>query len=566
MKSLLGMCFVVFGIVISCATWAQKRLPRSGRVPHFAALPSREQQRQPIPGEFIISVKNQRGLRRFSLANEFSEAQVLGVSPRSGAIMKVKYRSLVNFDSAARALARAPDVAWTSPNYLYTGDDPREGINDPLFTQQYHHPVMKNPEAWSVLKGRVQPIVVAVTDDGVELAHEDLRNMIHINSKEIPNNGIDDDNNNYIDDVAGWNTLKNNNDPNPNPKRTHGTHVAGIIAAEPNNSKGVAGTAAVAARIMALKFHDEGWTTESVVRAYMYAADNGAKIISTSYNVDGFVGDKAFEAAIRYVHDKGLIHFNSAGNNNEENPKRVLFQELILVCSTVADGQTDDLRSKFSNFGALIHICSAGGGGTAGILSTVPDGQYSRASGTSMATPNAAAVAALIWAKYPQMTRDQVVAQLFGTADVIDGKNPGYEGKLGSGRTNALHALTRRPRRSRIAGIFNLAQDGTLMDRKQLVLTVQGVITPVSSNNPNFYRVTAAGADQRFGTGDDRVIPHQLAREVLYGSRAISLAFSSQLPQGLYKVQVLGSKMSDPFDQNLEADFEQEFKVAGSVR
>ncbi|MBX9768484.1 MAG: S8 family serine peptidase, partial [Bdellovibrionales bacterium] len=250
-----------------------------------------------------------------------------------------------------------------------------------------------------------------------------------------------------------------------------------------------------------------------------------------------------------------------AGNNNQENPKRATFQELIFVCSTIADNQKNDVRSSFSNFGVLIHVCSPGGDGAAGILATQPKNQYQRMSGTSMATPNAAAVAALIWAKNPKWTRDQVVAQLLGTADNIEAKNPGFEGKLGTGRTNSVDALSKAPRKARFVGVFNRLPNGNLKDTSQITLLVQGIIAPVSSNDLRHYRVVSAGADGQFGTADDQVVPAKLAREVLYASRAISLKFDSNLKVGKYKVQVNGAKMADPFDQALDP-FEQEFAVA----
>lgn len=563
MQHMLTLAIVAVLGVVSSNSFAQATRP-GVRIPQNRARVSVPQQRRMIPGEFIVSMKSQRGVNRMMAAGnsgELAEAKVMGISPRSGAVMKVKYRPTVNFATAANALARSADVAWVSPNYLYFGSDPRESTNDPMFAQQFHHPVMKNPEAWSMLRGGLQPVVVAVTDDGVDLSHEDLKNMISLNTKEIPGNGIDDDNNGYIDDVNGWNFRKNSNDPNPGSGEQHGTHVAGIIAAEPNNSKGVVGTASIAAKIMALKFYDGEWTSESVAKAYMYATDNGAKIISTSYNVDGFVGDKAFEAGIRYAYDKGVIHFNSAGNNNQENPKRTVFQELIFVCSTIADNQKNDVRSSFSNYGVLVHICSPGGDGAAGILATTPMNKYERLSGTSMATPNAAAVAALIWAKNPKWTRDQVVAQLLGTADNVDGKNPGFEGKLGTGRTNSVDALSKAPRKARFVGVFNRQPNGNLKDTSQVILLVQGIIAPASSNDLRHYRVVSAGADGQFGTSDDQAVPVKLAREVLYASRAIALKFDSNLKVGKYKVQVNGPKMADPFDQALEG-FEQEFAVA----
>jgi len=346
-----------------------------------------------------------------------------------------------------RALA-----SQVQPNYLYIGD-PREGVvdspklewpDDELFDEQFDHTALQTVKAWSLLDAIDKPIVVAVTDDGVDYEHEDLAGSMFQNEDEIPDNQIDDDGNGYVDDVYGWDFSSGDNNARPNNSfYSHGTHVAGIIAANRNNQVGVAGIASPVVKIMPLQFFGgpAGFTSKVIAETYRYAADNGANIVTTSYSIDGFVGDELFEDAIAYVHEKGLIHFNSAGNAGYSGPRRKAFQEIILVCSTVADGNADDKRSSFSNYGPGIDICAPGGGGKQDILSTVPNNRYSRKGGTSMASPSAAAVAALIWGKHPDWSRDQVVAQLYGTAKNLDTINPNYIGKLGAGRVDPYAAL-----------------------------------------------------------------------------------------------------------------------------
>ncbi len=287
---------------------------------------------------------------------------------------------------------------------------------------------------------------MGITDDGIDLDHEDLKNNIWKNSKEVPNNRIDDDNNGYIDDVYGWDFISNDNDPRPDRSSygvaDHGTHVAGIVAGDVNNGVGIVG-AAPRVKLMPLKFYGSGaWTSAIVARAYAYAADNGAKIISTSYNVDSFVGDPVYEAALDYAYDKGVLIFNSAGNNGMKDPARGKLDQFLLVCSTEIKPEAADKKSSFSNYGARIDICSPG----SDILSTIPDDGYEEMSGTSMATPNAAGVAALIWSIFPRWTREQVAAQLLGTTEIIESKNTAYSGMLGTGRTSSLRAALDRAR------------------------------------------------------------------------------------------------------------------------
>ena len=143
---------------------------------------------------------------------------------------------------------KSDDTLWLSPIQAIEGD-PRE--SDPQIGEQLHHAPMQNFEAWQIEEGS-EEIVVAVTDDGVDIHHPDLKNRIWINDREIPGNGKDDDGNGYIDDVKGWDF--SDNDADPSQGANHGTHVAGIIVAEKGNNVGLAGTAPNV-RVMPLRFY-----------------------------------------------------------------------------------------------------------------------------------------------------------------------------------------------------------------------------------------------------------------------------------------------------------------------
>ena len=331
------------------------------------------------------------------------------------------------------------------PNYKYVGDYLEARPNDPQFAEQYHHVMVKSQVAWNTTQGDSE-LVVAVTDNEFEMDHEDLKGQWWVNADEIAGNGIDDDNNGYIDDVNGWDFMEQGPNPDHEGGPTHGTHVAGIIAAKANNGMGGAGIAPNV-KVMPLRWYGEerSWTSAIVLETYIYAVDNGAKIINTSYNIDGLVDDQAYLEAIDYIVANDVLLFNSAGNGSEKNPPRQKIEEIILVCSVKSKNERKaDKKSGFSNYGTGIDVCAPGDPILAPVQGKNLQGgsRYGELQGTSMAAPAAAAVAALIWSHNPNFTAAEVRARLENTADNIDDRNWfWYKGLLGKGRVNAQKAL-----------------------------------------------------------------------------------------------------------------------------
>ena len=329
------------------------------------------------------------------------------------------------------------------PNYTYFGNYLEGETNDAKIEEQFHHKLIQTFQAWNTTQGNHE-LIVAVTDNEFELDHDDLKNQWWKNTKEIEGNGVDDDNNGYIDDIYGWDFIGNDNNVDVKESPTHGTHVAGIIAAEANNQLGVAGIAPQV-KVMPLRWYSDlgGWTSAIVAETYHYAVDNGAKIINTSYNIDGMVDDQVYLEAIKYVNNHGAIIFNSAGNNNKKDPARTKIDDIVLVCSVRSkDEKSRDKKSSFSNYGEGVDICAPGDP----ILSTVQkrylgESRYGELKGTSMASPVAAAVAALIWSHNPNFSKEEVLKKLYESADDIDKNNRRYKGMLGAGRVNAFQAL-----------------------------------------------------------------------------------------------------------------------------
>ena len=466
-----------------------------------------------------------------------------------------------------KQLGSHSDIAWSSPNFLYEGD-PRELIpNDTRYDEQYHHSVMQNDLAWDVVGFGSSDIVIAVTDDGVSLNHSDLVDNIWQNPGEIAGDNIDNDGNGFVDDISGWSFINGNNDPNPSSQRQHGTHVAGVAAGRADNNIGIAGTAGNAT-IMPVQFFDYGvWPADVVRDSFVYAADNGAHIINTSYNIDIWVGDPVFTAGVQYAHDAGVLYFNSAGNSGDTNPIRQEFEQTLLVAST----ESTDALSGFSNRGTGIDIAAPG----RDILSTVPGNSYDFLTGTSQSTPNAAGVAALIWSQNPTWNSFQVAAQLIGTADNIDAQNPALVGLVGGGRVNSFQAVTQTLAAPQVKATPGIPANGAQVEDVTIdafSLQFDGVLDPTAASDPNSFVLTNAGADSVFDTADDESVPLNVTSLYMVGSNDVDLelAGGGSLEAGDYRLRITSGGIADPFGTPLDGngdgvggdDYETFFSVA----
>ena len=317
-----------------------------------------------------------------------------------------------------------------------TGGNPRSPAlitpNDPMYGQQWYIPNVKADSLWSYTTGDTLQ-VIGILDTGVDWLHPDLVNKIWRNTDEIPNNGIDDDNNGFIDDTRGWDFV--NDDNNPMDDNSHGTHCAGIAAAETNNGIGIAGMS-WGAKIMPVKILQSGGGSYAgpIAEGIWYAAQNGCTIFSNSWG--GYGESVTVRLAFEYAYSKGLI-VAAAGNSGYKidhpfppDPRDwpmypACYNWILGVEATIPNGW----NAWFSNYdptGPVIfdsrpyddiywndneynYEMRAPG---VSILSTVPNGQYRYFQGTSMACPVVAGSVALMKSYASNLTNEEIFAKL----------------------------------------------------------------------------------------------------------------------------------------------------------
>jgi subtilisin family serine protease/subtilisin-like proprotein convertase family protein len=480
------------------------------------------------------------------------------LSAGSTSLLQIALRDTAVLGTVQQQLLATGLYASVAPNFVYSsgfGDLRERTPNDPQFNQQYHHLIIKTPDAWDKTIGEPETIV-AVLDDGVFLNHPDLRNTVWSNTDEIAGDGIDNDGNGFTDDVNGWNFVANTNNVNPTDAiaDSHGTQVAGLLAAQFNNAEGVAGVAG-GAKFLPLKVVGPGGTTTSLAlaRAIGYAVNNGAKIINTSINVDPFVDDPTFAAAVSLAYDRGLLLVNSAGNSNTNNPARVKLEELIVVAAS----DRNDVKTAYSNYGSGIDLTAPGGTSDDGLLTTIPLSGYTAGFGTSMAVPLVAGTAALVWSAFPSYTRDQVAAAILANADSLLAKNPTFEDQLGSGRLNAAKAVSGLPIVTKLGKLTGLPAEGADAPASLTTfnLRLNSPLDPGTVVATNF-ELRWAGLDNAFGTADDQLLPFTINddREYKIGTNDLTFAVNRTLARGLYRFTAKSGGLRDPFGTAVDGD------------
>lgn len=298
--------------------------------------------------------------------------------------------------------------------------------------------------AWNLYDESTEPrreVVVAVIDTGIDINHPDLKDSIWVNVDEIPDDGIDNDGNGYVDDVHGWNFFHENNQVYVGHEDDHGTHAAGTIAAS-RKETGIAGIADNQyVKVMPVKALGTEYglgEEEAVIKAIQYAEANGASICNLSFGTTVY-----YPRLEQVMRDSNMLFVVASGNGDRKGyginidekpdyPSSYPLDNVISVANLMFDGNLE----RSSNYG-VNHVDIAAPGTY--IVSTTTNNSYGFMSGTSMAAPMVTGVAAMLYSYRTDLSLADVRTVLLQSAR----KLPGLEGKIASGGVvDAYAAIT----------------------------------------------------------------------------------------------------------------------------
>lgn len=328
-------------------------------------------------------------------------------------------------------------------------------------------------KSWDLLRtrgiaaGGDSSVVVAVIDTGVDYTHEDLKDNIWVNTKEIPGNGIDDDGNGYIDDVYGVD-LETGRDSGMDDNG-HGTHVAGIIAAS-NNHIGVVGLA-YNVKLMPIKAGmASGFFNQSqIAKGILYAYNNGADVINMSFG--GSASTIAVQDALETAYTRCVL-VAAAGNDGAPNSLLPTYPAALSYVMGVMSVDIRGVESGFTNYDVVPYnsveyeVYAPG----SQILSTIPGNRYATWSGTSMAAPYVSAMAALLRSAYPD-TNTYPTKFIYGQIAATGGRSAVCCDPKAHGIHNLpkivdiYNALTQLPKPEVSAADFLVFDDKSLSDQ-----------------------------------------------------------------------------------------------------
>jgi len=370
----------------------------------------------------------------------------------------LRYSTSLSPLEAARQLRLDDNVEWAQPDYLLSVfPDPEQGDEGFAFAGLLAEPTTKPgyvtapplpapapdsrmnelwgmqtisaPNAWKLQRGDTK-IIVADIDTGIDYTHPNLVHNLWRNPKPDP----------QMQDFVGYDFAAN--DGRPWDDFGHGTHTAGTIGATGGFGLGISGVSQRVS-LMGLRFitAEGSGTTSDAVRAIDYAISHGARVLSNSWGgaAEDAAENKVLEDAVERAHQADVLFVAAAGNDGTDNDKVPVYPAAIRKPNvlTVAATNNKEGRSFFSNYGKeTVHVGAPG----SSVLSTVPGGGYKPNSGTSMACPHVAGLAALILSERPDLTAVQVKQIIMETTDSLAALQ-GFT--VSGGRINAAAALAK---------------------------------------------------------------------------------------------------------------------------
>ncbi len=424
---------IVLGLAaLLSGTYALSAPARYEEPPQTRSLsPSQQDEPAPyVPGRLLVQFQPGTPEEEKAAIHERLGARVVGEIPQLGIqILEVPEEAT----AMVFAYQQDPAVAFAEPDYVAEimgwpdgpvlsqeelralGEASPQGEsqvipNDPYFPQMWNLAKIEAPAAWDISQGDPN-VLIAVIDTGVTPTHPDLQGKV----------------------VAGYDFA--NNDDDPADEHGHGTHVAGTAAAVTNNAIGIAGVG-YNVRIMPVKALDaNGSGSHSwIANAIIWATDNGASVINMS--LGGPYTSSTLRQAVDYAWERGVVLVASAGNEATSNPLYPAAYENVIGVSATTQ---NDQRAAFSNYGSYISIAAPG----VAIWSTVRSDSYQAWSGTSMAAPHVAGVAALLKSLHPDWDNVRIRQVIESSADDLG--SSGWDSVYGHGRLNAYQALASTP-------------------------------------------------------------------------------------------------------------------------
>ena len=413
-----------------------------------------------VPGEFVVKLKQMPDAKTFNTFEDVAR-RLRQVSGIKNDVQVRHFKTSENFAvirtsglKSARALLQADErVAYAEPNYLYHAIGSRMDsapVNDTKFDSLWGMQNGGQSDAagqpgkvgsdihvvpvWNEGITGSKKVKVAVIDTGVDYTHPDLQANILKNAAEVPGDGIDNDQNGFVDDVYGWNF--NQGIANGMDDHNHGTHCAGTIGGVGNNGFGVVGVNWDVS-ILPVKFLSAqgSGSLDAAMQSIQYATKMGVDIMSNSWG--GGPYSQALFDVIEESKRQGILFVAAAGNESNDNDASPSYPASYQIDNVLSVAATDnrDQIAGFSNYGRTkVHVAAPG----VKILSTVTNADYAVYSGTSMATPHVSGIAALMKSANPSYTYQQIKQTLIDTSDKVRSLSKKV---VARGRVNVYNAI-----------------------------------------------------------------------------------------------------------------------------